>query len=148
VMAGFGGALLSYFPEGSAAREYENYGRILAFTLDGGPIPLPPRRDREPDIPAPPLFDLAPQEIERGKELYFMHCVGCHMIIAKDNLSGYPNLALLTPEMHKAFQDIVIEGIMSFGGMASFSDVLSEEDVTAIQAYIATQQRELQQQKD
>ena len=53
VAAGFGGAINSWFPAPSAGRKYQNYGRVLAFKLDGGPTPLPPARVAG-ETPEPP----------------------------------------------------------------------------------------------
>lgn len=143
VMAGYGGALLSSYPEGSAARTYENYGRILAFKLGGGSTPLPPKRDLPTDIPAPPQLDASREEIRSGQNLYAEYCVRCHGSVERDHGSGFPNLAFLTRDQHEAFEAIVLEGTMSYGGMASYADVLTEEEVEAIQAFVASRQRAL-----
>jgi hypothetical protein len=63
VMAGYGGADLVFGPldQRAAFYKYQNYGRILAFKLDGGPTPLPPKvaitkipKSPEIDMQAPP----------------------------------------------------------------------------------------------
>ena len=53
VIAGFGGALNAALAPQIAATRFENYGRILAFKLGGGPTPLPPQRTAQP-VPEPP----------------------------------------------------------------------------------------------
>lgn len=145
VMAGYGGALLSSYPRGSAARSYENYGRILAFELGGGPTPLPPERDLPTEIPAPPRLDASDEEVRNGQNLYAESCARCHGSVERDHGSGFPNLAFLARARHEAFEAIVLEGAMSYGGMASFADVLTEQEVQAIQAFIASRQRALRQ---
>jgi mono/diheme cytochrome c family protein len=50
--------------------------------------------------------------------------------------AAYPNLWNLPPGTLAAFDAIVREGTFRYAGMASFSDVLSEQDVAAIKAFI------------
>lgn len=145
VMAGYGGAQLNPYGPNVAAQTYQNYGRILAFKLGGGPVSLPPKVDIPEKVSKPPNFNTTAKQIQKGKKLYSTHCAHCHSAVQPDNNAGYPSLALLTRDLHKAFRDIVLEGTMSSRGMASFADVLSEEDADAIQAYIISRQRELRQ---
>jgi len=55
----------------------------------------------------------------------------------KTSVGAYPNLWALPPEIHAAFQSVVMDGLLKDVGMASFRDVLSQQDVTDIHAYIA-----------
>ena len=142
VMAGFGGADLASYPQGAAALTYENSGRILAFKLGGGAVPLPPRL-ATPEIPEPPDLPASPAILEAGAELYLRHCMRCHAGFGDEHTSGYPDLTLMTPETYQAFDAIVLEGALSYGGMASFSDVLDEVGSKAIRSYIAAEQRGL-----
>jgi quinohemoprotein ethanol dehydrogenase len=142
VMAGFGGALLSSYPRGSAALRYENHGRLLVFRLDGGPVPLPPVRVL-PDIPEPPDKATDREQIATGGALYARHCARCHGATNRDNAAGFPNLVWMNRDMHEVFRAIVLDGMLSYGGMAGFADVLSAEDADAIQAYIIDRQHEL-----
>lgn len=48
VMAGWGGGSMGAFEEDTAVQAYVNDGRILAFKLGGGPVPLPPPRQALP----------------------------------------------------------------------------------------------------
>ena len=50
---------------------------------------------------------------------------------------GYPNLWAMPAERHAAFLEIVRGGAFADAGMASFADVLSEQDAKAIHAYLA-----------
>jgi quinohemoprotein ethanol dehydrogenase len=47
-----------------------------------------------------------------------------------------PDLRELSYEKHQIFDQIVLGGVLQARGMASFSDVLSREDVNAIHAAI------------
>ena len=44
--------------------------------------------------------------------------------------------------VHTAFNDIVLDGILEFGGMAGFEDVLSLAETKAIHAYLEVAQLE------
>ena len=50
-----------------------------------------------------------------------------------------PDLRKLPPEVQGQFKDIVLKGASASLGMESFDDILSEEDVDAIHAYVIDQ---------
>ena len=142
VMAGYGGADLVFGPldKRAAFYNYQNYGRILAFKLNGGPTPLPPKVE-ETETPKPPEIDLEEELVETGESLFYTYCSSCHLAgNSIEYYSQYPNLAKLNPSTHNIFQDIVLKGVFSQNGMASFADVLNEREVTAIQHYLIKQQ--------
>ncbi len=139
VMAG----ALAWASDSVARRDYENYGRILAFRLGGGETPLPPRRVLTPTPEPPADFVVVQAEADRGEDLYYQWCFNCHFNRGEEVLGAYPDLHRLTPETHGIFNQIVLDGAYAFGGMASFADVLDESDVAAIQAYLVREQREL-----
>ncbi|GAA4401127.1 PQQ-dependent methanol/ethanol family dehydrogenase [Nibrella viscosa] len=145
VMAGLGGAWQSNVKAGTIAAEYQNLGRILVFELGGKPVPFPPKQPPLAAIPEPPPFTASAEDIKKGKDLYYTHCVHCHNEVVRDNTTGYPNLVYLTPETHRLFKQIVLHGLLKDGGMAGFSDLLSDGDADAIQSYIASRQREERQ---
>jgi quinohemoprotein ethanol dehydrogenase len=138
VMAGVGGPANWMFPKSSAAYRYGNAGRVVAFKLGGGKVPLRPQIDRTQ------LFDLpqvqaSAETVARGEELYGKaRCNWCH---AHGSPGVLPDLLNLSPAMHQAFKDVVLKGILESRGMASFADVLSEEDVEAIHAYLVDEAR-------
>jgi quinohemoprotein ethanol dehydrogenase len=125
----------------AARKRYENYGRMLAFKLGGGPTPLPPVRAkvRTPSPPADFVVDDA--LADRGAAHYLRWCMACHYG-SPDAPGAYPDLFAMRPEAHTAFESIVLGGALSSVGMASFSDVLTPEDVASIQAYLVRSQRE------
>ena len=58
-----------------------------------------------------------------------------------------PDLRRMSPSVHENFKGIVLDGMLKDNGMASFADLLSEQDVEDIYAYIvsrAKQDRALQ----
>ncbi|MEX2204940.1 MAG: PQQ-dependent dehydrogenase, methanol/ethanol family [Myxococcota bacterium] len=144
VIAGLGGAVASRYPRESAAWTYENYGRLLAFELGGGPTPLP--KPRSPGVtPEPPTLasDSDAAAAERGAKLFGSQCAHCHGGRGEERLSAYPDLFRLSAETHASFDAIVRGGALASAGMASFADVVSEADVTAIQSFLVREQRVL-----
>jgi quinohemoprotein ethanol dehydrogenase len=137
IMAGFGGAVGWVFPKSSAAYRYGNAGRIVAFKLGGGAVPLPPVIDRVKP-PAPPAIETTPEQVARGAELFNrFRCTWCH----SGDVGLIPDLFALTPEKHALFKDIVYGGAFESKGMAGFSDLLSEKDVEDIHAYVVDETR-------
>jgi quinohemoprotein ethanol dehydrogenase len=134
VMAGIGGGVYTFAPPPeSAAYQYGNAGRIIAFKLDGGPMPmLDPLPPIEP-LPEPPALTASADVVARGEQLYMGTCIFCHLSVGR----GYPqDLRRLTPEKHAVFNDIVLNGTLRPLGMPQWDDVLSKDDVDAIHAFI------------
>lgn len=141
VMAGYGGAETSaYLPDG-VVFQYENKGRILTFKLGGGETPIPPKK-QPIKTPAPPTTKVKTELLERGAALYEFYCFICHGNFGDKHLSQHPDLSKLTEAKHMTFNDILLKGILSQNGMASFSNSLSEEDVEAIHQFLITKQVE------
>jgi quinohemoprotein ethanol dehydrogenase len=146
-VAVFAGAY-TFSNEEAARREYENYGRILAFKLGGDPTPLPPVRTPH-ETPEPPAgFVVVDSVAQEGETLFFTWCFTCHTGRGERYLSGLPDLHRMSPETHGIFKAVVLDGALSDAGMASFSDVLTNEDVDAIQAYLVREQHELRREEE
>ena len=139
VQTGYGGAAISVgpIPASSAAAKYDNENRIVAFRLDGGPVPLPRPRPDEP-FPAPPPGKEAPDQIRLGEVKFQEQCSRCHVF----GPSVTPDLRKLPREVHDMFEDIVLKGALAEEGMESFDDLLSPAEVRAIHAYLIDQQRQ------
>ena len=134
VLAGFGGATHFMLSPSAAAHEYQNDGRILVFKLGGEPTPLPPRRPEAAfKAPVPP-HDLT-EELQQGKTLYLQHCGFCHGMSGSTPL--LPDLSRVSVMGYDAFRSIVMGGVLETRGMASFADVLSEEDLTRLHQAIS-----------
>ena len=137
VNAGWGGALVQI--GGTISAVHHAPGRVLAFKLGGtAKLPdLPP----SPRVPQPPAMTASKETVARGQGLYGGNCANCHGF---DAVSGgaMPDLRYMSPETHGLFNDIVLKGILVNSGMASFSDVLSEDDVKAIHAYLISRAHE------
>jgi quinohemoprotein ethanol dehydrogenase len=136
VQAGYGGTAMSVgpIPPASAALHYENVNRIIVFRLGGGPVPTPPARV-EPPLVRPPAQRAAPEVIRRGEIKFAEECSRCHVF----GPSVTPDLRNLTPQVHDAFNAIVLRGVLAPAGMGRFDDVLSPQDADAIHAYLVDQ---------
>jgi quinohemoprotein ethanol dehydrogenase len=136
VQAGYGGAAMTVgpVPPSSAAAKYENVNRIIAFRLDGGPVPRPPRLEPA-KFPKPPAQTASKATIRRGEVLFVQECSRCHVF----GTSVTPDLRTI-PLAEEAFLDqVVLEGSLAQSGMEKFSDLLSEADVQSIRAYLIEQ---------
>jgi quinohemoprotein ethanol dehydrogenase len=132
VLAGYGGNAINY-PLGpdTAAYRYDNEGRIIAFKLDGGKVPLPAALRDEP-IPKPPVREGTPAAIAQGEVLYNRFCGRCHIL----GRGIVPDLRRLTAEKHQIFYEIVLNGALAPAGMGRWDDVLTRKDAEALHAYI------------
>ena len=133
VQVGYGGAAITVgpVPPTSAAGKYENTNRILAFKLDGGPVPKPPERPPV-TFDEPPAQHAAQANIRKGEVLFVQECSRCHVL----GVSSTPDLRRLTGAQHSIFNDIVLRGVVAPTGMEKFDDLLSEQDVNDIHAYV------------
>ena len=140
VMAGHGGAPVPYYPPDAVLWEYKNYGRILAFKLNGGEVPLPEKTIKA-ETPSPPDIQVNQALAETGEPLYWEYCAACHGGLGDYHYSQHPDLGSMNKGTHELFSKIVLEGIYSNNGMASFSNSLSEEEVEAIHQYLIREQQ-------
>lgn len=133
VLGGLGGSLKEY-PSHSVALKYENRERLFIFRIGGGAVSLP--NIREEDILQPPhpqaIFDR--KTAAQGRVLFNKHCSRCHAIAGVAN--NYPNLWNLPPQTYDDFDEIILEGALSYAGMPAFDDVLDTNNVRAIREYI------------
>ena len=136
VQVGYGGAAITIgpIPPSSAALKHQNVNRIVAFKLGGGPVPMPPPRDDGP-IPLPPTQQVSAASITAGEIKFVEECSRCHVL----GPSSTPDLRRLGPELHAAFKDIVLRGVLAPTGMERFDDLISEEDADNIHAYLIDQ---------
>lgn len=133
VMAAWGGGGWAMPHQTSAVTTYGNEGRIIAFKLDGGAVPIPPVVAPPPPIPEPPKQIGSADDIAKGGQLYGGTCGLCHANVSNGMT---PDLRRLSPATHAAFKDIVLHGALRAAGMPQWDDVLSEKDVDDIHAYV------------
>jgi quinohemoprotein ethanol dehydrogenase len=136
VQVGYGGVAITVgsIPPKSAARKYENTNRIIAFKLGGGTVPTPTPRIDEPFL-EPPAQGADAASVAAGEVKFIEECSRCHVL----GPSSTPDLRRLSPGLHAAFKDIVLHGALAPNGMERFDDILSEQDVDHIHAYLIDQ---------
>jgi quinohemoprotein ethanol dehydrogenase len=140
IMAGWGGPAFNTLAGDEALLKYRNSGRVLAFKLDGGDVPLPPAVPPRGPFPQPPDISASAEILEQGRILFVYNCGGCHGMYGSTPM--LPDLRRLSHEKHDLFKQIVLEGLYEPLGMASFAGDLSEAEVDAIQAYVVQLSRE------
>jgi quinohemoprotein ethanol dehydrogenase len=142
VMAGYGGAgaVTGGDPRTMASGRYLNEGHVLAFKL-GGKAQLPRIAEKNAAIPAPPKLEATAAQVENGKYQYGANCMVCHGALA---VSGgvVPDLRMLSAEKHSIFKEIVYDGVIHSAGMPRMGDLVSEQDVRDIQAYVISRANE------
>ncbi len=111
--------------------------RLLVFKL-GGEKELPPLKAQEP-VPAPPRLAASEAEVKRGAQLYAETCAVCH---GQRAMGGVSDLRHMTQETHAKFNEIVLGGLYVDKGMASFADILNEDQAEDIHAYLIARANE------
>ncbi len=134
ILSGLGGSESAYFPDKAAAHKYENPETLFVFKLDGGAVEPPPLRAPETAQPLPTLTTADASTLAKGAELFYHNCARCHSY--RGSPGSYPNLWNMPAAAHASFNDVLMNGTLAYGGMASFSDVLSQEDADAIHAFL------------
>ena len=137
VQVGYGGAyaLAGAFP--SANKNPAQNGRMLVFKLGGEEMSAPIQSIAQVN-PVVPSMTTDALTIARGEYEYHEHCQFCH---GAGVIGGgvIPDLRYLDEVGHKTFLGVILGGMHSEKGMASFKDVLSLEQANQIQAYIISQ---------
>ena len=135
VLAGWGGVnITSGDARTSAAAKYGNDGRLLVFKI-GGTAELQKLALRDQSIPAWPALTADEATVAKGELSFTRHCAFCHGQAAISP-GVTPDLRRMNENTREHFDDIVRGGMLKDNGMASFADLLSEEDVAAIKSYI------------
>ena len=123
-----------------------NYSRMLVFGL-GGDVKLPPTVPYTPPPLDPPPSTAAADVIQKGEETYTKFCAACHGDRGATRGANFPDLTR-TPLLHsqEGFDLVVLKGIKSTQGMASFASVLQPEDTRALRAYIIDRANQVKKQ--
>jgi quinohemoprotein ethanol dehydrogenase len=142
VMAGYGGAgaLQAADPRTMVSATHLNEGHVLAFKL-GGKAQMPRIAEKNASIPEPPKIEATAAQVENGKYQYGANCMVCHGALA---VSGgvVPDLRMLSTEKHSIFKQIVYDGVIHSAGMPRMGDLVTEQDVSDIQAYVVSRANE------
>ncbi len=134
VNAGWGGGGWFAPHESSAVIKYGNQDRIIAFKLDGAPVPLPPATSAVGPLPKPAVENNASADtISEGRRLFGASCAICH---ANNDYGLTPDLRRMTKEIHDGFKGIVLFGARRNKGMPQWDDVLNDKQADAIHAYL------------
>lgn len=133
-MAGLGGGGSPLYPPNSAAFKYGNDGRLVVLKLGGGHVPLPAVVTDAP-FHEPPARRGLRETLEEGEVLFARYCERCHGF-GRGRIS---DLRRSTTATHNIFGDIVLNGAYVPRGMGRFDDVLTWQDLEAIQAYVIDQ---------
>src|SRR5690606_25381770 len=112
--------------------------RVLVFKL-GGDETLPPFEAVTQMPPEPPPLRASEDQIERGAALFAETCALCH---GQNAVGGQKDLRFMEQETHDNFLSIVLEGVLEENGMASFADVLNEEQARDIHGYLISRAHE------
>ncbi|MFN2425684.1 MAG: PQQ-dependent dehydrogenase, methanol/ethanol family [Candidatus Binatia bacterium] len=137
VVAGLGGSQGGHYIRFPNA----NPGRILAFKLDARTtLPRMPRRARKRGLFGrriqAPVIEASEETLKQGRALYSLICSRCHGL-GVESSGLYPDLRYSSKDVFASWKGIVLGGALSSRGMASFADVLSEEEAEAIRVYVA-----------
>jgi quinohemoprotein ethanol dehydrogenase len=142
VMVGWGGVGI---PSGdartSAAARYGNDGKLLVYKL-GGEGRLPELIERDQTIPEPPVtIEASAEELHEGHVLYMAHCGVCHGALAVSS-GVLPDLRRMDANTHENFSNIVLGGWLAERGMASYADLIDEDDTRKIHAFLIERARQ------
>lgn len=133
LMVGWGGGEGLINPPGGGPVK-PGFGRILTFAIGGTAVVNAPPFGHSV-LPSPALpADAAQERINEGRALYESFCSTCHgaAVVA----GALPDLRYATADVHRQFEAIVLRGAREPLGMPSFGDLLSVDQVRAIQAYV------------
>jgi PQQ-dependent dehydrogenase (methanol/ethanol family) len=133
LMVGWGGPPGLVNPPGQGPVK-PGFGRILTFALDGtATLEAKPFGHTAPPVPAMRVTASA-AVVKRGQALFEAYCLGCH---GTDAIAGsLPDLRYASAPVHAQFEDIVLKGIRASRGMPAFDDLLTLDQMKAIQQYV------------
>lgn len=138
IAVGFGGGIAAEAGAVSHAWKFKNRSRVLVYKL-GGTHSLPPIEEEAEKVLAKPMSVTASAEdVAAGHVLYQRHCSFCH----GDGLrsSGLvPDLRYSTPAIHKLWNDIVVDGVLSSAGMVGFDKYMSPEQAETLRQYVLSE---------
>ncbi len=138
VNAGWGGGR-AIVARGSGNDFSISPARTLVFKL-GGAQQLPPLESLSQQMPEqPPPITASEDEIMAGAQLFNETCARCH---GQNAVGGQKDLRFMSRETRQQFKSIVLQGTLVEKGMAAFSDILGEDDVDAINAYLIARANE------
>ena len=97
---------------------------------------MPPTQKRSPGRVRARALEAPSEVVDAGRGLYGEHCVRCHGPGAVST-GLLPDLRHSNQDVYDNWNNIVLGGVRGAKGMASFADVLSLNESTAIRAYVS-----------
>jgi quinohemoprotein ethanol dehydrogenase len=92
----------------------------------------------------PPVSTASDAVVQIGQQRYAQFCSQCHGDNGQTRGANFPNLTR-TPLLHAqdAFDSVVLKGVLSERGMASFANSLKPEDTEALRAFLVKRANDL-----
>ncbi len=120
-----------------------NYSRMLVFAI-GGKATLPAAQEYVQPPLNPPAATASAAIVQTGSERYASYCAACHGDRGQTRGANFPDLTR-TPLLNSqaGFDQVVLKGVLSERGMASFAEALKPADTAALRAYIIARANEL-----
>lgn len=144
VLAGWGGAwglANSKDPNSAIVKHGTNQGRLFVFKI-GGQRTVTALSVPKPPAEKPPAVTADAATIEKGFATYHKTCLVCHGFFA-ESVGVIPDLRMSSNDVFSSYNDIVLGGALKANGMASFADVLKEDDVEAVRQYVLSEANKL-----
>jgi quinohemoprotein ethanol dehydrogenase len=113
-------------------------GRLLVYKLGATGKSLPPLAPPTA-VPAPPPLRAGEDIVRKGRDLFGQTCSRCH---GENAIGGLKDLRFMTAETRAQFNAIVLDGTRKDKGMAGFRDLLKQDEVDAINAYLVARANE------
>jgi quinohemoprotein ethanol dehydrogenase len=120
-----------------------NYSRMLVYAV-GGTAQLPPTQPYTPRALLPPPATASATQVQQGEQLYARNCAACHGDRGQVRGANFPDLTR-TPLLwtQPGFDAVVLQGVLSDKGMASFAEALKPADTELIRGFIIDQANQL-----
>jgi len=131
VNAGWGGGLI-HAPSTDYSGLVLGQPRLLVFRL-GADERLPSAAIAPRTVAQRPVLDADADTIAQGRSLFAKYCSACH---GEDARGGVKDLVRARPATLDQFNAIVLHGAAQDRGMASFADVLDEEQSNQIWQFL------------
>jgi quinohemoprotein ethanol dehydrogenase len=112
--------------------------RLMVFKLGAKGIVLPPMPPPT-TVPAPPPLRATEDQVRKGQTVFAETCARCH---GENARGGLKDLRFMTAETRAQFTAIVLEGALKEKGMIGFKDILNQDDVNAVNAYLVARANE------
>jgi quinohemoprotein ethanol dehydrogenase len=112
--------------------------RLLVFRLDAKGVELPPM-PAPTAVARPPPLRAGEDVVRRGQKIFGETCSRCH---GENAVGGLKDLRFMAPETRRDFNAIVLDGVRKDKGMVGFRDILNQEDVDAVNAYLVARANE------